>query len=458
MLDTVFSIIPVFYCPDNVLDAPTPVGVHYYTPSRGLPSPSIAMISPRVAAASFQRWTPVPGSQLSVSNRLQTTWNNLTRADIEKLFEQAQALDREGSPIEAETVFRNALAGYQNLLGPTHDGTSHVGYSLAAFYAKHNRIKDAHSVVNWMCDKFVKRWGICAEQTAKHVFRIAEMLRNWSLEDDAMVLIQQLIDAHQQRSDHKNFESTVVPEQVTDLGTTSSAPNVASPLLLIETDDPILIDYQLGIIRTRLKNNEEAAEVQLVQLIDQCQRYPMKLSVQYLKAQGLLICHYKDSNSLEKASTAFDGAEQALYTLLHKSERCSAGELEASIHLTRFFVENEQYKKAKELFFRIEKRLVKDLGEDDDTTVDLLIEIAKIYQEQNRWNDARLRLEQALAASMAAKGLRAGLTKHLERALENRHLELYVPPTKQGWTTLVYPMLRNEKCSNCGSCFEDLEE
>ena len=58
-------------------------------------------------------------------------------------------------------------------------------------------------------------------------------------------------------------------------------------------------------------------------------------------------------------------------------------------------------------------------GPDDNRTVFWLMRIGVMYQNEQNWDEAEPRFEQALAASMTAHGLEDGLTKTLETALEN---------------------------------------
>jgi len=59
------------------------------------------------------------------------------------LHRDAHELDPLGNIADAEPKFREALAGLEALLSPTHEDTNTVAYRLAAFYAQHDRIRDA---------------------------------------------------------------------------------------------------------------------------------------------------------------------------------------------------------------------------------------------------------------------------------------------------------------------------
>ena len=79
--------------------------------------------------------------------------------------------------------------------------------------------------------------------------------------------------------------------------------------------------------------------------------------------------------------------------------------LGAAIEVISLPVKVERYSEAEPILAKIEIDVVNAFGDDDGTTIAILIQIGNMFQVQKRWADARPRFEQALAASMTAYGL-----------------------------------------------------
>ena len=54
-------------------------------------------------------------------------------------------------------MYREALAGFENILSPTQEHTNALAYQLASFYANYNRMDDADRVLNWIVEKQIGR-------------------------------------------------------------------------------------------------------------------------------------------------------------------------------------------------------------------------------------------------------------------------------------------------------------
>ena len=81
-------------------------------------------------------------------------------AEIEAIRREAYRLESEGQSLSAEKKYREALAGFKNVLSPTHKDTVAIAYQLASFYANHGCMVNADLVLNWIGEKHVERWAV----------------------------------------------------------------------------------------------------------------------------------------------------------------------------------------------------------------------------------------------------------------------------------------------------------
>jgi len=99
--------------------------------------------------------------------------------------------------------------------------------------------------------------------------------------------------------------------------------------------------------------------------------------------------------------------------------------------MVTWLIESDLSSQADPMLQRIQDEAVEAFDEDDPKTISVLIRIAITLQDHDRWEDARPRFEQALAASISSNNsLTCPLTKSLEDALYNKQYENAVPTSK----------------------------
>lgn len=356
-------------------------------------------------------------------------WNGHSLAEIEAIKRGAHQLDDEGDAQGAEEKFREALAGFENLLSPTHEDTNATAYQLATFYAKHNRMDDADLVLDWMAEKHMERWGLDRHETMTHFLRVAELFNSWSRNDDAKTLLYRVIDAldnHISMGERDSAKLNPEPLRV-------AQPQAASPQTtrrsepediaraFTETEDPVRVDYQLGLAIAHARAKGQAAEPLLLRLIEQCDKYPGKLDVQVLQARCALVDLYQRLGDSEQVANALEKAQAALEKILASTPKKTELLLESCTQIARLHIENDHRQVAEDIYERIGAEAEDTLGTDHPATIRILIRIGKTYQAKNMWTNAQSWFERALAASMTANGLEDAMTKSLEAAIENKH-------------------------------------
>jgi hypothetical protein len=413
----------------NLIDAPTPHDITYKTPQAVPPSPGNVR-SPKGPSAPADRWTPAPSTSNPQLHFLQSTWNGHSLAEIEAIKHEAHQLNLEGKVHDAEKRFREALAGFENLLSPTHEYTNAVGYALAIFYAEHDRMDDADLVLNWMGQNHVERWGLDHQKTMTHFLHVAELFNSWSRNDDATTFLYRILDAWDKHistgardnptlnpEPHRVAQPQVIPLQPTPR---QSRPEDMTRAFA-ETDDPRRVDYQLGLANARVATNDETIEPLLLRLIEQCEKHPRKLASQILQARCALVDLYRRLGDDEQATSALWQAQKALETVLASTTTKTEPLLNSCIEVARLHIKDDYSEVAEDMLQRIGDKAEDTFGTDHNVTIEILVCIGKIYQRGNMWTYAQPWFERALAASMTANGLENAMTKRLEVALENQH-------------------------------------
>ncbi|KAH0541616.1 hypothetical protein FGG08_003906 [Glutinoglossum americanum] len=410
------------------LDEATPQDTTYMTPRPlNVPSPGSAR-TPKEPSIPAERWTPTPFSGNTQPRFLRLTWNGQTLEALKALRNSAHELDREGDFQNAEGKLREVLAGFENLLSPTHEDTNAVAYELATLYAGHDRMNDADLVLNWMGENHVERWGPNHRKTQTHFLRVVDLFNSWSRSNDAMTFLYRVLDALDKhdsvgtrRNNTSNFDSPLVAQA--HVGPPHIAAQQPGPEYVASavagTDDPARVDYQLGLARSRTAAFDEAAEPLLLSLIEQCDKYPERLNSQILQARCALLDLYQRLGDDERVASGLDQAKEVLEKILPSTKKTKHF-LEACIKVAELHVKNDYCQSAEDMFQTIGCEVEDTFGIDHENTIELLICIGKIFQRQNQWDNARPWFERALAASMTRNGLQSTMTKRLEAALENQ--------------------------------------
>jgi tetratricopeptide (TPR) repeat protein len=422
-------------CP---IDATTPFDIKYETPKNDHPSPC-NLRSPGNSLQPPGRWTPAPNPSTARVPHLQLTWQGHSRAEIEAMSQEAYQLEHLGHVEEAEKKYRDALAGLQNLLPQAHEDTSRAAYQLATFYAQHDRMNDADLVLNWMGEEYMKRWGLEHDNTMNHFLNVAELLHNWSRPDDAITILYRVLDKLETESSEDPGD-TVGPNvntatkgqpqvPLTQHTASQSQAEKATGSSTLE-NQRAFVDYHLGLANLHVRAKDETAEPLLLHLIEQCEAHPEILAEQALHSRCALVKLYRELGKHQQMDTVLDEAKSQLWKHLDSKEKKTKSSLEISLDIARLNVESARYDVAEEIFQRTGCEAEDTFGTDHEITIATFIRIGKIYQSENRWNDAQPWFEQALNASMTANGLESRQTKALEAALENQHYSLPMPQSE----------------------------
>ena len=376
------------------------------------------------------RWTPVPSPHRPQSHCLPPTFNNHTLADFETIGRQAQQYESEGETDMAEEMYREALAGFENILSPTHEHTNALAYQLASFYANCNRMDDAEQVLNWIIERHVGRWGYDHENTMEQLLHISRLYNGWSRNDEALSILYRALDTWDEQAwgnvDHETptrlgVPQTMKPPRAVPRRNVQPRGSNHTSRAWAETDDPLRVDYQLGLVNTRLASGDDTAEFTLLLLIDQCEIHQQKLSLQILRARCTLVDLYRRQGYDEKSSLALEKAREAVDKTLTSNIEKTQGLLQACTEVGKLYLQEQGDDPAEDIFQNIAAEAEDAFQMDRSPAIAIFIHIGKIYQNGNNWSKAGPWFERALAASMAANELDGPMTKALDAALEDRH-------------------------------------
>jgi len=353
------------------------------------------------------------------------------------MHRQAHELHRSGRVEDAEVKFREALEGFEHVLSPTHDETNTVAYHLAEFLANQARMTEADTVLNWMGEKHFEKWGIPHKKTTAHLLHVSDMYHSWSRSEDAISLLsramarfEKALESTLENDNGQDFDASTMVEPTRNTSSRNLQPRRSSTIIELNDDspdNPRYVEYQLGLAISQVKARNETADLLLQNLIDKCEEHPKELAVQILDVRSTLVEHYQRLGESDRTEKALQEAASSFWKVLKLDFKKTESILEAAGKLAELHIKAGHLDTGEEMFLKVESEAVESFGEDDDGTIDILTAIGVFYQEQERWEDAEPRFEQALSASMTAYGLESEITVRLETALENKGYVLHFP-------------------------------
>lgn len=117
-----------------------------------------------------------------------------------------------GQPSKAEPLLREAVDGYEQLLGPLHENALGSLHHLADALAAQGRLPEAEQVFRDVLQRKRRVWGDHAGKTVMDLSRLCEILLLQDKHREAEPLIQELVDYDMNRlnSDEDYFRSSLL--------------------------------------------------------------------------------------------------------------------------------------------------------------------------------------------------------------------------------------------------------
>jgi tetratricopeptide (TPR) repeat protein len=406
----------------SIENVPTPRGLQYWTPSEASENQTPGSTSFQdhqiQSPEAIPRWTTAPESSHQLTTqRLCLGWNGLTKEGAMQLFKNAQEDDQLGRSDDAEQKFQQVLIALDNLLPPNHPDANSVAYTLAAFYARHHRMKEADDILDKMTQRQAECNGIGNKAMTDHVLRVVNLLNSWYRPEDALAFLEKASyylgrgEAQISLSSNPVVSNTAPPQRQQSIDNSNSC--------IAPEQSQILINDQMNSTVSKAIIRDESAESLLLKIIEQCDGNVTISASQNMRARSQLIEFYHKADKVSDALSHLSKANTLFHSIWTYNVTITKDLMEASTILVSRYLKSAQYETADHMFHTMQICVANVCGPHHSFTIWLLIQIGIIYQHEHRWSNAEARFEQALAASMTANGLCDPQTKALEEALEN---------------------------------------
>jgi len=384
----------------------------------------IASVTP---SASSDGWESDGEAEI---NPLPLVWEGKTQDDIHNIFLEAQRQIRDGQTNNSEEMLNIAITGYEYLLGPIHEETVKVSFTLATFFVEQNRIPEAYKVIERSSRLHFEQLGIDHKRTQQHIMNVVELLNGWNRNDDALAFLgraKELAEGNDKPAGRKTGRrGQRVPKQLAATQQTLLESAIRSVSNASNLDQ---LDYGLSIARTHASTKDEAVEQILLETIYQSGLNIEKAALQHIQAWAELLDVERTENRSQQNLARFDYALQAFKKVVDQfpwnqptREKFKSQKLiEACLELGATFVKADFLDDARRIFQKCDEKATEAFGSDDERTIWMLISIGLVYQKYKGWSAATQWFEQALAAAMGVYDKDDGVIISLEEAMEVKH-------------------------------------
>ena len=356
------------------------------------------------------------------------SWNNISRADLPAHLSRAQALSRQGDVQGAERMFFETLTGHRQMLGPVHESTIKVTYSLASFLAEQDRASEADKVLDELSRTLTGKRGLGHKSTQQHVLHVAHLLNGWNRPNEALAYlshVKELID--QNTDDQHHGRRVTIPQSTTARNTVAEDRQFDQGFPQTpHSSDPSDNENAMANPRTSVTGDPNAAEAPLLEAIHRCESNINELALQALQAWiELLKLHERWNTTEEQTKSRFENARQAflkVVTTYHWGEekvKCQ-DVMEKLLELAAVFLKSPYSGWAAAMFRQAIQKAEAIYGEYDEHTIWVAISIGLVYQNYSGWDVARTWFESALSSAMAEYGEDDGITQSLLQARKSK--------------------------------------
>ncbi|KAK4212752.1 hypothetical protein QBC37DRAFT_424361 [Rhypophila decipiens] len=357
-----------------------------------------------------------------------------TISDLRKLLVSASQAASSGNQEEADADFCDAVAGFRQLLSPTHEETIKAGYLYASFYANSGKMDEADAVLSWMTEKHREKWGSEDERIYLHYARMIELLRSWGLKEQAENLVYKLIEGLEDNDDD-------VTLSLNDISEKQIRRFLENPADLAETfpdtDDADAIRHQLNKIDLAVMANITGLEGILQTIIRHCDEDdPDELAFQACRAKCALAHRYLCGGQASDAIRVLKSGRTSLARLLEVSEEPVAySTLGVARRLALAFFEAKDETSCNgvvdDVIMALEARLSLPECRDDilekHALLDFVISTAFHFHEKSAFDNCRYWIERALNLAMKRFGRKSREALKLQKTLQKKDFNMRAP-------------------------------
>lgn len=346
-------------------------------------------------------------------------WKGKSLSELQRSRSDAMSLASEGKIDEAASKLRMAIAGFQNLLSPTHDITEAAAFELAQILGSSDGMEEANSIMTWLTSNYTKKYGLRNEKTIILYVKIVELLRSWSRDEDAQLLIYKVSEVWK---DTNNSEFAPTIPGTSTGGVAPSSLSVASIRTqfeaIVDEDD---VEIQLRLIELLMCSNEDLhvdLESILQNLVTWCEKNDVLMPT--IRSRSCLAKYYRNKGLNERGKEALDVALLLVEEHLRVADSLPERLLRTCRELAFLYLDLGDHPKCDDVLEITTDSLEckRPPSQNDNMVVNFLIAVGNEWQKRSHWDLAAPWLERALVHSMKKLGEYHCKTKILEKALE----------------------------------------
>ncbi|KAL9625860.1 MAG: hypothetical protein Q9160_000180 [Pyrenula sp. 1 TL-2023] len=385
------------------------------TPSTPMRPPS-RRVPTRLPEPTYGRWNPralSPSPSLALPQPItsQRHWNGHTLEDLNNLRQSGHIHEAANNFSRAENDFRNALAGFQRLLSPTHETTISVTYEIAKLYVRYDRIDDAETLLDGISQKLIVQYGHNNSRRARHMLETSELWQELSRPKAAIAALTLAGE----------ISISLFPECL----------KARSPLLSHTAEEPDDTTAKeeapmINSARAWVKEPENAMEPLLRGILKEGERHPDNLTAQYFEIRALLVDFYQAISDFPQLARALEQAEVTLRAYLERAELTDDSTVRAVFSLIARLAQARCSEEASILFHKFQRSYRRTFASniECEKATQLFLGIGIMFDKAH-WDFACPFFEQCLAVVLSEHDVCCSAVKHLERVFRHKELRQY---------------------------------
>ncbi|RYP73908.1 hypothetical protein DL771_003350 [Monosporascus sp. 5C6A] len=329
-------------------------------------------------------------------------------------------LASEGKTNEAASKLRTAIAGFQNLLSPTHDLTEAAAFELAQILGNSEDMEEANAIMTWLASNSTKKYGLRSEKTITLYVKIVELLRSWSREEDAQLLMYKIAEAWED-ADNSTLAPAIPGASKGDV----ASPSLREANIRIQFEEAIAdeddVEIQLRLIEVLMLSNKAPPvdmEGVLQNLVTWCEKNDLLMPT--IRSRSCLAKYYKSKGLGRRGEEVLDVVLPSIEEHSRVADRLAQRFLRTCRELAFLYLDLGSHSKCDDILEIAADSLEckEPSPHHDRMMVNFLIAIGNEWQKRSHWELAAPWLERALVHSMKRFGKSHCKTKTLEMALE----------------------------------------
>lgn len=352
------------------------------------------------------------------SLQLLTPQNTLQELQMKR--SSAQTLVQEGKVEHAIERLRVVVSGLETVLSSTHNLTMEASYELAELLGNNDNMGEANSLLDWLGSELASAYGLRSQRTILHYVKVLELLRSWSREEDAKLLLYKIADGC--AAEHPS-SAPKIPGALPGVAVIAGIPETDIKKLFRDLVDESDADVQLRVLEMLLSATHDLSsgvEDELKRLISYCESTQM--TAQTAQARHCLSRFYATNNMKKQAMEVLDAAIPALEKALDGSDPPSSRLLQHCREVAFAYYDLDAPAKCDTVLELAAQALERyPHGEVSPmAVVAFLSTVGTMWQKRTSWESAEPWYERALLSSIKLLGVCHERTVILEKTLKDR--------------------------------------